>query len=458
MLKRKSVIPVLLLSMLALSACPGGGGGGGASTTSGPSVTTLSTSPGRLNPLFDSNTRTYAIGVAIHGVTSIDITPTFDSGLTATVNGQAATSGAATTVNLAYSQQDFSIPLVLTDTNGTTGTYTLNITRRALSNVIALANITFSAGTLTPAFDSATTTYTLTIPASAQSIKVTPTTSEVVQIARVAGVDVKTGTESAPQGIAVTGSTITVSSSAEDGTGRNYTINVEYEACPAGYYDIAGTCTQVGIGFYSTGSNDRTACTNKPLNAAYSSAVATSATCPWTCDNGYLSNGTACIANADAEVLACANGEVAVGLVGRAGLIIDRVGLRCATISGTSITGAASDGAFYGGNGGNPFNTDGSLDCPADHALFEIDGNLTSFLSVNRTGKLRYRCKHLTTGTLSAWLPSDSTYWGASETRPAFNHKCGQAPNELGSYVNGLVIDNASNASYVGDILSISCR
>jgi hypothetical protein len=157
-------------------------------------------------------------------------------------------------------------------------------------------------------------------------------------------------------------------------------------------------------------------------------------------------------------VISCAAGEVAVGLSGRAGLIIDKVGLRCASISGVVITGSTSDGANYGGSGGDAFNDTGSLDCPSGYALYEINGSLATYLSAPRTGTLRYRCKHLLTGALSSWLPSDSTYWGTATDRGAYGFKCGSGASQFGSYINGLVIDNAASASYVGDMLGITCR
>lgn len=403
--------------------------------------------------------KTYEIGINQHGITSIAITAEFEANHTATINETSATSEQAVSVSLDYATQSFSIPVEISDADNVKTTYTLNINKRALSSNSRLQNITTSVGTLSPAFDGSVTSYTLTIPNTHQSFTVTPTTAEAVQWAYVSNTLVKTNTASSSIGINPAGQTVSVVGSAEDGSTTTYTLNVEYDQCPAGYYSVSGTCTEVGIGYYSTGSDNRTACSNKPANSAYTSDVATSTNCPWSCNNGYLTtDGTSCTSFANAEILKCADGEVAVGLAGRSGAIIDKIALRCATISGTIITGSTTDGASYGGTGGAAFNTDGTYDCPSGSALYEVDGNLGIFNGVNRTGQLRYRCKNLTSGEVSSWKPSDTTYWGVYHERSAFNFKCGTSPYLNGSYLNGLVIDNASTTDYVGDMLGISCR
>lgn len=453
---------LLLFSFLAaLTACnSSSSSGSAASTNNNPTgMTSINTSIGRFNPLFSADVTTYEIGINQHGVTSIDITAVFEANHTVKINDSTATSGQPTSVALDYSTTSFTIPIEITDPNSVKYIYTLNINKRTLSTNSTLQNITPSVGTLSPNFNGSVTSYTLTIPNTEKSFTLKPTAAEAVQWAYVNSTLVTNNTNSSAIGINPAGQAVTVQGSAENGTTTSYTINVQYDQCPAGYYLASGACTEVGIGYFSTGANDRNSCSNKPSNSSYTSSVANSSDCPWSCDNGYLTtDGSACTSFANAEVLKCNTGEIAVGLSGRSGAIIDKISLRCATISGTVITGSSTDGASYGGSGGFPFNEDGSYDCPSGSALYEIDGNLGIFSGVNRTGKLRYRCKNLASGEVSTWKPSDSTYWGQYQERSAYNFKCGTSPNLYGSYINGLVIDNASNTSYVGDILGISCR
>jgi hypothetical protein len=40
----------------------------------------------------------------------------------------------------------------------------------------------------------------------------------------------------------------------------------------------------------------------------------------------------------------------------------------------------------------------------------------------------------------------------------ALNFQCGSGANPYGSHMNGLIIDNAGGAAYVGPVLGITCR
>ena len=56
-------------------------------------------------------------------------------------------------------------------------TYTVTVTRAANSNA-DLSNLTLSDGTLNPAFDSNTTSYTASVPNATSSMTVTPTAAD----------------------------------------------------------------------------------------------------------------------------------------------------------------------------------------------------------------------------------------------------------------------------------------
>ena len=59
----------------------------------------------------------------------------------------------------------------------------------------------------------------------------------------------------------------------------------------------------------------------------------------------------------------CSGSDVAVGLYGRAGNVMDAIGIRCASSGGTY------DAALVGGGGGGPV---GPADCPAANALTSV--------------------------------------------------------------------------------------
>ncbi|MCD7954598.1 MAG: cadherin-like beta sandwich domain-containing protein, partial [Lachnospiraceae bacterium] len=94
-------------------------------------LSSIALSAGTLSPSFAAGTRDYAVTVD-NSVTSIDITPTLNTGTgvkSMTVNGTTATSGTASTVSLSVGEN--SIPIVITASDGsnTTNTYTLTVTR-----------------------------------------------------------------------------------------------------------------------------------------------------------------------------------------------------------------------------------------------------------------------------------------------------------------------------------------
>jgi hypothetical protein len=64
--------------------------------------------------------------------------------------------------------------------------------------------------------------------------------------------------------------------------------------CAAGtYWDTTtSSCVNAGLGYYSNGDGTRRACDAKPAESVYTSAQATSATCPYACNAGFF--GTTC--------------------------------------------------------------------------------------------------------------------------------------------------------------------
>lgn len=215
-------------------------------------------------------------------------------------------------------------------------------------------------------------------------------------------------------------------------------------------------------GYYSPANdNNRYTCSNKPADSRYTSPTASSSSCPWSCNNGYITtNGTSCTSSPTATTLACNDDEIAVGLYGKDGAIIDRIGVRCATIDAAGNLGTPRNGPDYGGTGGGWFNNTGVYDCPAGYAVYRIEGSLATYIGVPRTGAISFLCKSVTNPALSGvWRPNRADLdFGNSYDRGPFSFECGVSPNLYGAYLNGIIIDNASGAAYAGDTLGITCR
>ena len=182
------------------------------------SLSTLTLSAGTLTPSFAAATTTYTADVA-PTVSSITVTPTAtDAAATITVDGTATASGSpSASINL--SGGDNAISVVVTAEDGTTTrTYTVTVTRATLSTDATLSALTLSAGTLTPAFASATTTYRAAVEDTVSSVTVTPTATGDAATITVDGTATASGRASAAISLSPGDNAIAVVVTAEDGT------------------------------------------------------------------------------------------------------------------------------------------------------------------------------------------------------------------------------------------------
>ena len=183
-----------------------------ASLSSDATLATLTVSEGTLSPAFDAGTTSYSVSV-INSVSEITITA-------AATDGYADVAGAGTYA-LAVGSNPFDI-VVTAEDGTTTKTYTVAVTRAAapaLSNDATLASLTVSAGTLSPAFDAGTTSYTVGVANAVEAITFTAAASDGK--AGVAGA----GTHA----LAVGENRFDIVVTAEDGTTKTYTVTVARE-------------------------------------------------------------------------------------------------------------------------------------------------------------------------------------------------------------------------------------
>ncbi len=171
---------------------------------------------------------------AANSTASVQITPTAqDAGATIKVNGTAVASGAASSP-IALSVGSNTITTVITAQDGTT-TKTIIITvNRAKSADAGLAGLGVSAGTLTPAFATATLKYTASVPYATTSVKVTPTTSDANATVTVNGLAVASGSASGNIALNVGANTIITKVTAQNGiTTQTYTTTINRLGPPA---------------------------------------------------------------------------------------------------------------------------------------------------------------------------------------------------------------------------------
>lgn len=225
--------------------------------SSNANLSDLIISQGKLSPAFDATVTSYNASVD-YSVGSIDITSTVDdSNAILTVNGNAVTSGNAFTV--ALNTGNNTVTIQVTAQNSSTKTYTINITRLQNPN---LSNLTISAGTLTPVFDTNQTQYNATVDYSSSTIQVTPTAIGNPQGITVAGTNATNGSATTVP-LSVGSNTILIVTTMTDGATQTYSIKVtrndinDQDAVTAAYDALV-------IG-YATGDNNNSVTQNLTL-------------------------------------------------------------------------------------------------------------------------------------------------------------------------------------------------
>ena len=186
-----------------------------------------------LSPAFDSNITSYT--ATVDNVYSwIEIIPTAaDSNATIAVEigsrtipvNSGSSSGA---IGLEVGLNLMSV--VVTAEAGNTKTYSLAVTRLAISNNADLSALVLSDGVLSPVFNATTTAYTTTVASTTDSITVTPYTFDAHSTVTVNGTTVASGATSSAIALSGGENAISVVVTAEDGsTSKTYTVTVTRE-------------------------------------------------------------------------------------------------------------------------------------------------------------------------------------------------------------------------------------
>ncbi len=199
-------------------------------------LSNLTVSSGSLTPGFSPGTLNYTVDVAT-GVSSLTVTATVqDSNASLMINGQGISSGQPREISpLAPPGSDTLITILVRTPSGAEKTYTVTVRRPLPSSNATLSDLTVSTGTLNPGFAAGTPNYTVTVPASVDSLTVMATKSDPNAVMSAAGsviapAGVLTGSVSSSLGLGTT-TLFTITVIAQDGVStRPYTITVFRDA------------------------------------------------------------------------------------------------------------------------------------------------------------------------------------------------------------------------------------
>ncbi|MDO3411139.1 cadherin-like beta sandwich domain-containing protein [Saccharibacillus sp. CPCC 101409] len=189
-------------------------------------LASLAISAGTLTPSFTSGNTSYTASVS-SATTSITVTPTTaNANATVTVNTTTTASGSASgPIPLAPGNN--TIETIVTAQDGTTKTtYTITVNRAApASSDTKLSGLAVDQGSLSPAFASETTSYWVNVDNSVTDINVTPTVNQSGATVTVKGAAAASGSAQKVS-LTVGNTSIPIVVTAEDGSKRTYTLNV----------------------------------------------------------------------------------------------------------------------------------------------------------------------------------------------------------------------------------------
>ena len=228
-------------------------------------------SSGSLTPAFSGATTGYAVGVP-NATTSVTIKPTAaQASATVQVNGVAVASGVASGA-IPLTVGTNTITAAVTAQDGiTTINYTVTIIRAAsLSSNAALASLGLSAGTLSPVFSGAVTSYTASVLNPTTALTVTPAVAVPGAIMKVNGVDVASGSASGSIALAAGPNTITTLVTAPDGvTTKTYTVIVTRAAGISNDATLSGLTLSAGTASPAFASRTTNYTLSVPNTTAY---------------------------------------------------------------------------------------------------------------------------------------------------------------------------------------------
>ncbi|NOS79753.1 MAG: cadherin-like beta sandwich domain-containing protein [Nitrospira sp.] len=202
----------------------------------------LTVSQGSLDPAFTPSHLNYTVGVATN-ITSVAVTAQAqDAGASVSINGAPVTT---LSVPLGVQGSNTLVTIVVTAPNGLQNTYLVTVNRAAPGGNNNLSALTVSAGTLVPAFASATTTYAVAVPNATVTTTITATVADATATLTINGVGAISGSPSASISLAVGQNSIPIVVTAPNGNPKIYLVNVT-RAAPGSNNNLSALSVSAG--------------------------------------------------------------------------------------------------------------------------------------------------------------------------------------------------------------------
>ncbi len=194
-------------------------------------LSSLTITPGTIQPVFSSNTTTYTVD-APTGAATVTVVATPKSSTTlVTIDGTVTTQRS---ISLGSPGSIKIIPIVLESQNGLTSTYTVTVTRLLSgdNNLSALSvKVNSTTQPLVPGFDANTLGYTVDVQTSVASVTITATKSDPNAAMLIGSITVPAGTNPGVASITLgspgTTTPIPIEVTAPNGSKKTYTLSIK---------------------------------------------------------------------------------------------------------------------------------------------------------------------------------------------------------------------------------------
>jgi hypothetical protein len=211
-------------------------------------LSSLTVTPGTLQPSFSSNVSNYTVD-APTAATSVTVTaaPT-DSTTTMTINGVPTAAGQGRSIPLGPPGSTTTITIALSSQIGAEGAYTVTVTR-LLSSDNNLSALSVTPGRLVPSFTPSTTIYTVDVGTKVTTVTIAGTKSDANAVILIGSVPIPAGTASGQATIPLNGpgttTPIPVEVTAPNGNKKAYSITVN-RAAPSSNNNLSGLTVTPG--------------------------------------------------------------------------------------------------------------------------------------------------------------------------------------------------------------------
>ncbi|HBR50893.1 MAG TPA: hypothetical protein DEA71_12495 [Nitrospira sp.] len=194
-------------------------------------LSSLTVTPGSLQPVFSSNTTTYTVDAPTGAATVTVVATPKDSSTLVTIDGSITTQRS---ISLGPPGSVKIVPIVLESQNGLTSTYTVTVTRLLSSdnNLSALSvRVNNATQPLVPGFDANTLNYTVDVQTNVTSVTVTATKSDPNAAMLIGSTTVPAGTNPGQVPITLgspgTITPVTIDVTAPNGSKKTYTLSIK---------------------------------------------------------------------------------------------------------------------------------------------------------------------------------------------------------------------------------------